>query len=237
MRIFLALIAWLLCQGGLCAQATLNKTTGLEVPMKVIGPANDWITVTATTEGKTVRWYSADAGLKVFPTELLKDTKTAVVSSQKPGTYRLVAYTAINGEPTVAVTCFVVVGDGGQVPTPEPTPTPTPQPEPKPPIVKAWFVVVEETSESKSNRGVYLTNKALQAFFKEKAWSVSIVDKDVKDASGKTASDLKPLVDRATKPGKTLPQMFLVDQDGHVRLEGAVPDSPDALLNILKGVQ
>lgn len=65
----------------------------IKLPDKVSGNSGDYIYVTATTSGTVVKWHVIDAGLKLLPFNLLKDTKTAVVTAS-PGTYRLSAVTA-----------------------------------------------------------------------------------------------------------------------------------------------
>jgi hypothetical protein len=102
----------------------------LKLPEEVRGYPAAFITVPAQTDGKVVRWLVLDPGLNLFPTELLRDTKTAVVSSGVPGTYRIMAVTALADEPSVPVVCKVVVSkDNPPDPTP-PGPAPPPDPDP-----------------------------------------------------------------------------------------------------------
>lgn len=98
------------------------------VPEKVEGKPGEFVTVTAVTEGKTVRWLVMDPGLQLFPSELLRDSKTAVVIGQQAGRYRLAVYTAINGEPTPPIICTVILGGPGPIPPQPPGPTPPPAP-------------------------------------------------------------------------------------------------------------
>lgn len=98
------------------------------VPEKVEGKPGEFVTVSAVTEGKTVRWLVMDPGLQLFPSELLRDSKTAVVIGQAAGKYRLAVYTAINGEPTPPIICTVILGGPAPIPPPPPGPTPPPAP-------------------------------------------------------------------------------------------------------------
>lgn len=99
----------------------------LKLPAEVKGETGDFITVKAETEGAEVRWVAVDVGLKLFPVELLRDTRTAVVISQTAGRYRLLAYTCVDKKLSDPAITMVVVG------TP-PAPIPPPVPDPKPPI-------------------------------------------------------------------------------------------------------
>lgn len=103
----------------------------IELPREVRGSPGSFIKVPATTTGATVRWHAVDANLNLFPVELLRDTKTAVVIGMVPGRYKLLAWTAVNGEPTHAAECVVVIGDPPPVP-PVPPPVPPPEPDPAP---------------------------------------------------------------------------------------------------------
>lgn len=100
----------------------------VKLPTKVEGQPGDFIEVKSEADGKEVRWYAPDAGLKLFPVHLLKDTKTAVVIATKPGSYRLVAWTAKGDIPSAEAVCIVVVG-GAPVP-PDPPPVNDPLLEP-----------------------------------------------------------------------------------------------------------
>lgn len=216
-----------------------NEVTGLKVPDKVEGDADDWIIVTATTEGKVVRWVSMDPGLKVFPSELLKDSKTIVVSARVPGSYRLLAYTSIADLPTQPAYCTVVVGGTAPPipPTPNPNP-PTPGPSP-PPLKTAYILVVEESADATAARGPFITDKDLNGYIRNKGWKFRIVDKDIIDPTTKqTPESLKPWFAKLKdENGKwKLPQILVVDQDGNIRHQGMVPNTPADLLVILKKI-
>jgi hypothetical protein len=155
-----------------------------------------------------------------------------------PGTYRVKLYAiglAKDGKTTkeTAVPHTVKIAGGSPVP-PDPGPNPPNPPVPPAPITKAWVVVVEETREAAATRNQFFGDEALQQYVVKKGWKLRTTDKDVKDADGNTPSDLKPYVDYARD--KTRPWMFVVDQAGTVRHNGTLPETPAALLAVLKKV-
>ena len=97
----------------------------ITLPPEVKGKPGSFITIPATTDGSIVQWVALDAGLELFPAELLASTRTAVVIAQVEGTYRLLAYTAKGDTPSQPTICRVIVKQT------EPNPTP-PAPEPEP---------------------------------------------------------------------------------------------------------
>ncbi len=110
----------------------------IKLPEKITGKVGAYITVSAVTNGTTVRWFTTADELNVFPATMLKDTRSTVVSALEPGEYKLVGYTALGDVPSEPSICIVVV-QGKTPPTPvPPTPTPTPPgptPDPKPDVV------------------------------------------------------------------------------------------------------
>jgi hypothetical protein len=98
----------------------------ITLPPEVKGKPGSFITIPATTDGSIVQWVVLDSGLELFPAELLASTRTAVVIAQSEGTYRLLAYTAKDNNPSQPTICRIIVKQSG----PEPTPTP-PEPEPE----------------------------------------------------------------------------------------------------------
>jgi|GEM_PF-4492910 hypothetical protein len=100
----------------------------IELPKQINGQPNAFITVPATTSGSTVKWLCPDAGLNMFPVELLKDTKTLVVTGPE-GRFRIYAYTSDQTGPSDAAMCTVLIGNA-LPPNPDnpdtpPSPTPT----------------------------------------------------------------------------------------------------------------
>jgi hypothetical protein len=94
----------------------------IELPAKISGQPGAFISVPAKTEAKVVKWVSIDKGLNIFPVDLLKDSKTLVVTSQIQGVYRLLAYAGNEFGPSDPSFTSVVIGD-------EPSPVP-----PTPPV-------------------------------------------------------------------------------------------------------
>lgn len=93
----------------------------IELPEEVQG-SGIFIAVKANTNGKEVKWVKFDEGLDVFPSDLLKDSKTIVVGARKDGVYRLGAYTALGDQPSDIAFTRVIVGDGKPDPPKEPEP-------------------------------------------------------------------------------------------------------------------
>lgn len=144
----------------------------LKLPDKVKGEAGDFIKVTATTNGKTVKWVPLDKDLKVFPTELLKDSKTAVVTAKKDGTYRLMAYTGLGDEVSDPQITTVVVGTEVKPPLP-------PSPDDLP-LVKSLKEAYKKAPDAKALDD-------LQSIYG--AWATAVADKE-KSATLKTWLDL-----------------------------------------------
>jgi len=94
----------------------------IELPAKVSGQPGAFISVPAKTESKAVKWVSIDKGLNIFPVDLLKDSKTLVVTSQIQGVYRLFAYVGDGFGPSDPAFTSVVIGD-------EPAPAPPVNPD------------------------------------------------------------------------------------------------------------
>jgi len=151
----------------------------IDLPSEVKGKPGTFIRVPATTKGAVVRWLAFDEGLNVFPVDLLKDTKTAVVVAAQPGKFRIGAWTAIDGVPTeAAVTTILVEG-----PAPPPVP-PTPPVPPIPPIpiptgFRALFVF-ESADEAKMPAAQLsiLTSTKIRQYLNEKAKGYRFIDKD-----------------------------------------------------------
>lgn len=115
----------------LLAPAPLSATPPpLSLPAKVKGQPGAFVTIAATTTGKSVKWLVLDPGLQLFPVDLLKSTTTAIVVGSTPGSYRLLAVTALGDEVSEPAICEVLIE--GATPTPTPAPDPAPQPVPAP---------------------------------------------------------------------------------------------------------
>jgi hypothetical protein len=102
--------------------AALLALGQLVVPAEVRGEVAEFVTVIASTEGKVVRYVALDQGLQVFPSSLLANQRATVVTSARPGRYRLLAYTSVADIPTEPVITTVIIG-GSTPPVPPPIDT------------------------------------------------------------------------------------------------------------------
>lgn len=119
----------------LLAAPALAVPPTLAIPKETKAEAGDFVRLDATTEGVQVRWFSLDKGLNVFPSELLRDSKSTVVAAIRPGTYRIAAITCRADELSELAIGYVVIG-GAPVP-PEPTPPAPVPPAPVPDSLEA----------------------------------------------------------------------------------------------------
>ena len=90
------------------------------LPQEIYGQPGQFISIPSVTDCKSVQWVVLDAGLNLFPVELLRDTTTAVVSANNPGKFRVLAYAAKGDQASKPVITTVIIGD-----PPEPTPDET----------------------------------------------------------------------------------------------------------------
>jgi len=89
----------------------------VDLPAKVTGQIGAFITIPAKTEAKSVKWVSVDKGLNIFPVDLLKDSKTLIVTAQSEGAYRVFAYVGDAFGPSEPAFTTVLIGEN-----PEPIP-------------------------------------------------------------------------------------------------------------------
>ena len=103
----------------------------VRLPDSVSGEVGDYIEVASVTNGQQVRWIATSPYLKLFPVHLLRDSKTAVVTAKKPGSYVIYGYTALGGTPSAPSACIVRAIDPDDN-SPDPNPD-DPDTKPKPP--------------------------------------------------------------------------------------------------------
>lgn len=119
-------------------QAPVKAPAKADPKPKPAAPAEPFVTLPATIEGKvgafipirpltnptvkTIEFVAVDDGLNVFPTGMLSDARSTVVSSASPGRYRLFAYTALGSVPSKPSMTVVIVGGAPPTPTPGPGP-------------------------------------------------------------------------------------------------------------------
>jgi hypothetical protein len=108
-----------------------------ELPAEIRGNVGAFISIKPKTKGKYIVYYPLDAGLQVFPSEMLSNKTQTVVAAQQAGRYRLLAYTAVGSIPSLPVVATVIVGDAPPGPGPGPGPGPQPPPTPTDPFVAA----------------------------------------------------------------------------------------------------
>jgi hypothetical protein len=90
------------------------------IPLEIYGQPGQFISIPSVTDCKSVQWVVLDAGLNLFPVELLRDTTTAVVSANNSGKFRVLAYAAKGDVASKPVITTVIIGD-----PPEPAPDET----------------------------------------------------------------------------------------------------------------
>jgi len=91
----------------------------ITLPPEIHGLPGAFISIPSATDGKQVQWVVLDKGLNLFPVELLKDSKTCVVTTTIEGRYRVLAYTAAGDNPSKPAITLVIIGSP---PAPEPEP-------------------------------------------------------------------------------------------------------------------
>lgn len=197
----LSLIVFFLVVGTSLADATLK------LPDTVKGDPGDFIKVPATTDGKQVRWVAMDKGLNVFPVELLKDSKTAIVIAKSAGSYRLLAYTAAADVPSDPAICVIIVGDVPPTPPIPPTPIPPTPPNPSDPFTQSVLTAYNaEMDAAKSSQLLQLA-----ALYHVAATST------VNDSTLATTADLLARLQAARKA--ILPDTALTKVRDAIRIE------------------
>lgn len=92
----------------------------LELPATIKSDPGVFVTVKPISlDGGSVMYYPLDAGLSVFPSDLLTDKTVLVCVAQRPGKYRVLGYTAKGDKPSAPAVCVVEIGQNAPVP-PEP---------------------------------------------------------------------------------------------------------------------
>lgn len=115
----------------------IEPPASISVPAEVKGQVGRIIDIEAETAGHTVIWWvgSSPANPDLRTTN---SGHTAIFVTPAPGTYVLLAWTAIAGEPTEPVSCRVIVSGAAPVPPPGPQPPPVPPPVPVEPTDAFW---------------------------------------------------------------------------------------------------
>lgn len=147
----------------------------ITLPAEVKGNPGAFITVRATTNGKTVKW-KATSDLNLFPVELLKDTYTMIVTGPE-GTHRIMAWTALGDTPSDAAICEIVIG------TPAP-PEPVTPPQPPEPAKgpRSLFLFRESADDTPALGGllVKMQSGIVAKYMQDNGHSLVILDDDHK---------------------------------------------------------
>ena len=120
------------------AEAPNDDVAAIDVTLTVsdvTGCVGTFIKIEAQTNGQFVEFVCLNDGLAVFPRSMLnpaKAAKSTVVTTTQAGDYPMLAYTALNNEPSEPVKFTVHVKSVGPAPQPLPGPLPNPQPQPNP---------------------------------------------------------------------------------------------------------
>ena len=184
----------------LSAVLALAAPPVVTVPAEVTGEVGSFVAVRASvTEAKVVKFVPLDSGLNVFPADLLADKTATVVTSARPGKFRILCYSGNADGPSEPVTVTVVIGGGGPPVVDPVRPTPTPD------VVKAEkvaVVVVEESQARTVAQGKVLAD--LRKWIDGNGHTMFVVDKDDPAAA---RNGYLPLV-------KELPGVIVFDQKG-----------------------
>lgn len=215
----------------------------LTLPARVEGDPGDFVQVKAETNGKEVRWFAVDTNLKVFPTQLLKDSKTAVVICSTPGSYGLIAYTALGDLPSDPARTTIIIRGPPAPPTPPVPPGPTPVPPGPAPINAPGFrvlVLFDDVAREKLTPGQnaiifgedvnkYLHSKcAIDVENKNGAFRIWPHDVNAERES-------QPWRDALKRPRASVPWMILSNSPGG-GYEGPLPVTPQEFLDMCKKV-
>ena len=193
----------------------------LTLPEYVEGKVGSFVKVPATTNGKEVRWRAIDDGIAVFPAEMLRDSRSTVVSATEAGEYRLLAYTALNDIPSDPAVCVVRI-TGPPKPQPPPTPPAPPAPpvppQPPAPVVTtgpiAVAVIDDAFARTDTLKGLMRDIDFWKSISARTGYSTELID-----AANPEASKYKPWTDKTG-----LPAIVLRDgTTGKVRYSGPLP--------------
>lgn len=227
------------------ASAAFATATDLVLPASIQGEVGDFISVPAKTKEDVVKWKSPNKQLKLLPMDLLKDSRTAIVHSSKPGKYKLFAVTADKSGNLSEIVETEIVITGETEPTP-PTPTPpgptppTPQPADPAPIPAPGFrvLIIYETlkvTTLPADQQNAIFSKAVADYLNARC----IKGVDMKtpefrfyDPAIDASADGPIWVEAMKRPRKSLP--WLIVSDGNKGYEGPLPPNEAELLTLLK---
>lgn len=194
-----------------------GEAATLKLPAEVKGAPAEFIRVAAETDGKVVRWLAIDKGLSLFPADLLKDTRTAVVVAREPGRYRLLAVTALGDEPSEPAVCTVVIGD---VPPPPPPP---------PPGAKLWAIAVVDNEAMSASVAAVVADKALWAAVEKAGHRWRVLD-------ARSEAVRKNNYERFVREAGGAPALLLLGPDGRRLKSLRLPADGAGVLKVIAEV-
>ena len=152
--------------------------------------------------------------------------------ASSPGSYRLGVWAVIDGHLVTSKVVLTVAGDVEPPVPPDPPPPPIP-PDPPPPIVveQLHVIIVEESADRTPEQAKVLLSKAVRDYLTSVDGVLHIVDQDVTDGDGNMPSTVAGWIQRAKD--KTLPWLFLVDENGREVASQALPTTPETFLELL----
>lgn len=212
----------------------VGATAAPKVPAKVLTqPGGRAVVEIELDKDKPAAWRAAFNDEDCFVDELKglrPNTIRLIVLPTKAGVYRVILWDGVKVEDS---SVLVIDATGGK-----PVP-PTPDPQPVDPVVpvadqKLFVVLIEESAEAVGTRGAMLADKTLNDRFKEKGHKWRVADKDVIGPDGQPPADLKRFLDLSK--GKSLPQLFLVDEKGKIIKQLNAPRTAADLLSEIKKV-
>lgn len=209
--------------------APVPKPPALLVPAEVRGEPGEFIAIDTVTDGKSVKFFSLDRGLSVFPASKLATKKDTIVLAINPGTYRVLCYTTIGDELTDPAVCTVIVGK--PIPTPGPPPPPNVDPNVDPvvlPAAKLWVIVIADRMGWPTDQAALVGSATLRKAVTDSGHRFQVLDS--------TSDAAKPFAPNVAKAGG-LPVLVLMEQGGSpakVRASIKLPDSESAFLAAVK---
>lgn len=216
------------------------------LPDQVKARPGAWAVVPAKVDGGAAQWYLPDVGLVEVPLDILfgpdwaKTAKGKVYTSDKPGSYRVVAWTAKGDVASPAAICTVVIEGPIPDPTPGPGPGPGPGPAPGPAPIPGdglRVLMVYETGELGTMPAAqasilrsmdvrsYLQSHCVKGTNSVPEWRIWDKDVDTKN---------EPQVWKDAMARKRTGNAWIIISNGKAGFEGPLPADPAAALNLLK---
>ena len=176
------------------------------------------------SNAKLIWWPRTD--LEVLPVQTWAGEPLLLVRATKANLYLLQIMTAKNNQ---LMYVEHQINFNGDTPTPDPTPDPRPDPRPDPtpgptpptPTTEPFAVLfIEETDSRTQDEAQAVLSETVINFIKERGWHRFLLDKDIKDAEGRTPESVKSYIERGVAKG--LPWMIIIDKSGEIIYEGTI---------------